>query len=421
MGGNVQPLTDLVRTVVAILRDAFDVFRHTATLGLLSLALAVVIWFVVSDAQNPPKTDYFPGLIPVQAVNVPQGKAPTSLSETGQVRVRVRADEDVWDELSIDDFKATIDLSGMTQAQANLSVSVSVERNDVKIIQISPSSVDVTLEPVTTETKPVKINTVAVAPAGFRVTEQSVSPDAVQVSGPQSLVDQTDAVWVDLNLTGVQVSLEHDYILTARDKDGRPLDVHITPNTANVSVTIVRTDWVLTFPVNPSISGNVAPGYRASSVEVDPPFVNVRGPVDVLQSISTLTTDTIPVDNAQSDVQRSVKLLLPVGATVDGSDEVVVRVRIEPAQGQRNVDVAVQIAGLNDSLSAAIAPDGVTVTLAGPLPVLDALTGDAIIARLDLSDLTPGTYRLAPEIELPGDVRLVGFSPPEIQVTVSLR
>ena len=55
----------------------------------------------------------------------------------------------------------------MTQAQANLPVRVAVERNDVNIVQVSPSSVDVTLEPVTTQTKPVKINTVAVAPAGF--------------------------------------------------------------------------------------------------------------------------------------------------------------------------------------------------------------------------------------------------------------
>ena len=178
---------------------------------------------------------------------------------------------------------------------------------------------------------------------------------------------------------------------------------------------------MLTFPVNPSISGNVAAGYRAAAVEVDPPFVNVRGPVDVLQSISTLTTDTIPVDNAQSDVQRSVKLRLPEGATVDGSDEVVVRVRIEPAQGQRNFDIAVQTAGLNDGLVASVAPEGVTVTLAGPLPVLDALAGDAIIARLDLSDLSPGTYRLSPKIELPSNVQLVGFAPPEIQVTVSVQ
>ena len=414
-----RSLTDLAKTVLAGLRDALDVARHTMTLGVLSLALAVVIWFIVSDAENPPKTEFFAGLIPVQAVNVPQGKAPASLSETAQVKVKITADSDVWDELSIDDFKATVDLSGMTQAQANLPVLVGISRSDVKIVQVSPSSVDVSLEPVTTLSRPVKINTVAVAPAGFSVVDQKVSPQTVQVSGPQSLVEQTDAVWADLNLTGVQVSLDRDFVLTARDKDGRPVDVRIEPNTAKVSVSIVRTEWELTFPVNPSISGNVAAGYWAKAVEVDPPFVNVRGPVDVLQSISVLTTDTIPVDGAQSDVQRSVKLRLPEGATVDGSTEVVVRVRIEPALGQRNFEIAVQTTGLKDGLVANLVANTVTVTVAGPLPVLDALAADAIVARLDLANVDTGAYQLSPKIELPADIQLIGVTPSDVRVTVS--
>ena len=119
MGGNVRSLADLAGTALTIIRETLDVVRHTITLGLLSLALAVVIWFAVSDAQNPPRTDFFPGSIPVQAVNVPQGKAQTSESKAAQVKVKITADKGVWDELSIDDFKATVDLSGMTQTQAN--------------------------------------------------------------------------------------------------------------------------------------------------------------------------------------------------------------------------------------------------------------------------------------------------------------
>jgi YbbR domain-containing protein len=416
----VRSLIELGKAVLSGLRDALDLARQTATLGLLSLGLAIVVWFIVSDAENPPKTGSFTGMIPIQMVNVPSGKAPASLSETAQVTVKITADQDVWDELVIDDFKATVDLSGMTQAEASLPVLVTALRSDVKVVQVlSPSSVDVTLEPVTTATRPVKINTVAVAPSGFNVVDETVSPETVQVSGAQSLVEQTDAVWVDLNLTGTQVSFDRDFVLNPRDKGGLPVDVHIEPKTAKVSVNIVRTDWVLTFPVNPSITGSVAAGYWTKAVEVDPPFVNVRGPVDVLQSISVITTDTIPVDGAQSDVQRSVKLRLPEGATVDGSNEVVVRVRIEPASGERNFEVAVQTSGLKSGLVANLAAQNVTVTVAGQLPVLDALAADAIVARLDLSNVDAGAYQLAPKIEVPADIQVVGVSPSDIQVTVS--
>ncbi len=416
MGGNVPSLGDLMKTALGVLRDAFDVFRHTFTLGLLSLGLAIVIWFVVSDAQNPPKRGFFSGMIPVEAVNVPQGKAPM---EVAQVQIEISADPDVWKNLVASDFKANVDLSGMTQAQANLPVHVAATRNDVDIIRAVPSSVDVTLEPTTSELKPVKINTVAVAPVGYSVTDEKVSPETVEVSGAQSLVAQTDAVWVDLNLTGVQLSMERDYMLVARDKDGRQVNVNIEPNTAKVAVTVVRTEWMETFPVNPSISGNVATGYSVTGIEVDPPFVNVRGPVDVLQSISVLTTDAIPVDGAESDVQRSVQLRLPPGASVDGGSEVVVHVRVAPAGGQRNLQVAVQVTGLKQGLIANLSEENLIVTLAGSLPALNALAGDDVTATIDASNLTVGTYSLTPKIGLPAGMRLIGISPPEIQVTVT--
>jgi YbbR domain-containing protein len=416
MGGNVQSLVEFGKNVRSVLRDVLVVFRQTYTLGLLSLALAIVIWFVVNDAQNPPKRGFFAGTIAVEAVNVPQGKAPL---ETAQVQVEISADTDVWNDLTTKDFKATVDLSGMTQTQANLPVHVAALRNDVDIIRTVPSSVDVTLEPITQELKPVKIDTVAVAPAGYDVTEEKVSPDTVLVSGPQSLVARTDAVWADLNLTGVQISMEKEIQLAARDKDGRAVDVNIEPDTAKVSVTVTRTEWTSTFPVNPSLSGNVASGYRVSGIEVDPPFVNVRGPVAVLQSITSVTTDTVPVDGAESDVQRSVQLRLPSGATVDSGTEVIVHVKVEPAQGQRNFQVAIQTSGLKQGLSASLGSDVVTVTLSGLLPDLDALGGDAITARIDLSGLSAGTYHLGPKIDVPTGTLLVRVSPPDIQVTVT--
>jgi YbbR domain-containing protein len=114
-----------------------------------------------------------------------------------------------------------------------------------------------------------------------------------------------------------------------------------------------------------------------------------------------------------------VKLRLPAGATVDGSGEVVVNVRIEPALGQRNFEIAVQTGDLKQGLAVTLAPDGVTVTVAGSLPVLDALAGDAITARIDLADVTPGTYQLSPKIELPANVELIVVTPSDIQVTVS--
>ncbi|MGA2285051.1 MAG: CdaR family protein [Dehalococcoidia bacterium] len=411
-------LADLSKGFFALVADAGDVVRQTYSLGLLSLGLAVVIWFVVTDAQTPTRTEVFSSSIPVQALNLPPGLATTGA--IAPVNVRITADEDVLKSLTISDFKATVDLSGVTQRTATgLSVHVDILRSGVSLVQVTPSTVDITLEPVTTQTVPVKINTVATTPLGYSVSDEKVVPETVQVSGGASLVEQIDAAWVDLNLSGVQTSLDRELVLAARGKDGRPLDVNIEPSTAKVSVTIIRTEGAVTFPVSPSISGNVAPGYKVSAVEADPSFVVLVGPVDVLQSIQTLTTDTIPVDGAQSDVQRSVKLSLPANARVYGSDEVVVRVRVVPATGQRNLQIAIQTKNLKEGLTASLSPDTLTATVSGALPVLDALPGDAVTAKIDLSNMTAGTYQLAPKVDVPAGVQLVGVDQPNVSVTIA--
>jgi YbbR domain-containing protein len=187
-----------------------------------------------------------------------------------------------------------------------------------------------------------------------------------------------------------------------------------------VGLTIERQELDVAYVVNPSLSGNVAPGYRITAIETDPTFVSVKAPVDVLQSISVLSTEPISVDGAQSDVVRSVKIRLPSqDAHVNGSDEVVVRVRVAAAPGEAVFSVAGQASGLKEGLVASLSPPVVSVTVAGPLPTLQTLPVESIGVTVDLSNLGPGVYNLAPAMQLPADVTAVRSDPAEIQVTIT--
>ncbi len=408
------------RGVLVVLRESVDVARHNLMLGVLSLGLAVAIWFVVIDSQNTPRTDFFPGLINVEAANVPQDRAVSRLSEPS-VSVRISADDDVWGGLSVSDFKASVDLSAVEQSEATVAVRVSVDRGDVKIVEVSPPQIVVDVEPLTTRTVPVQVKLIGTPPLGYGLSESKVSPENVNVSGPESLVKLVAGAVADVNLTGVQVSLEHDSTLTPRDSNGSDVNgVQLDPDSAKVGLTIIRQEVDVTYVVNPSLSGSVAPGYRVTAIGADPAFVSITGPVDVLQSIGVLTTETVAVDGAQSDVVRSVKLALPADARVNGaSDEVVVRVKVEAAPGEAVFSVAAQATGLKQGLVASLSPLVVSVTAAGLLPTLQTLPVESIAVRVDLSDLGPGVYRLAPAVQFPAGVTLVRSDPAEIQVTIT--
>jgi len=271
-----------------------------------------------------------------------------------------------------------------------------------------------------TKTVPVSVKLVGAAPLGYNLSESKVSPESVGVSGPESLVNLVDAAVADVSLTGIQVSLEHTFTLTPRDVRGGDIEgVNLDPNTAKVSLTIVQQEYSLVYIVNPSVTGNVASGYNVTSIEADPAFVSISGPLEVLQSIGVLTTENVAVDGAQSDVVRSVRLRIPEGVRVSGSEEVVVAVRVSPAEGEGIFTVALRTVGLGPDLTATVVPPTLAVTLAGQMPLLQTLTADAIIATVDLSDLPVGTQRVSPTVQLPAGVELIGTDPVDVVVTIS--
>lgn len=239
-------------------------------LGVLSIGLAVAIWFVVVDSQSTPRTDFFPALINVEVVNVPQGEAVSHLSQLS-VKFRITADEDVWNSLTANNFKASVDLSTAQQGAITLPVAVSADRGDVKVVEVTPAQIVVDVEPLATATVPVQVKLIGTAPLGYSLSDSKVSPQNVRVSGPESLVKLVAAAVADVNLTGVQVSLEHESSLTARDGNGSDVNgVQLDPDSAKVGLTIARQEVDVTYVVNPSLSGNVAPGYRVTAIGPTP-------------------------------------------------------------------------------------------------------------------------------------------------------
>jgi YbbR domain-containing protein len=400
--------------------ETFDVVRGNLSLGLLSLALAVAVWFFVSDAENTPIVGDVSGVVTVEAVNVPREQAVLRIVDA-QVSVRAQADKDVWDKLSAADFRAVVDLSGVNQSEKTLTVKVTANRSDVKVVEVQPSQVTVSLETLAQADLPLRAHTMGKLPDGFELQDVTISLQMARVSGPASLVSSVEAVEADVNVTGLELSMERSYPLVVRYKSGRDVDVRVEPETAMVRLAIVQQDFNLVFIVNPTVSGNVAAGYRVLAVQANPAFVSIAGPLAVLQSINALTTEPVAVDGAQSDVTRSVRLRLPAGARVVNSseEEVVVSVRVAPAQGQSVLTVAVRTTGLKEGLIATLSPKVINVTVSGLMPVLQALDPASIVARVDLAGLEPGVHTVTPTVDLPDGVTLVGIDPLEITVGVS--
>jgi len=82
--------------------------------------------------------------------------------------------------------------------------------------------------------------------------------------------------------------------------------------------------------------------------------------------------------------------------------------------------MTVEVVGLSSTLKATIAPEQVTVIVAGPLPMLDQLTIDGIRVMVDVTGLTAGTYQLTPNVEIAiQNLRVESILPETVEVVIS--
>jgi YbbR domain-containing protein len=417
-------LVGSVRGAVLLVVRMVVSLRYNISLGVLSVALAISLWLFVTDTENPERTDYFAGLVSVEAVNVPPDRAVFFKSQPS-VSVRVSAPEDVFDRMTTEDFRAIVDLSGVTAREAVLPVRVTSFNREVEVVEVSPSRLSLSLESLTSKVVPVRVHEVGAPPLGFEVASRRTTPEQVIVSGAESLVSQVDAAEADVNLTGVRIDVSIAVGLRARDERGGDIEgVTIQPPSAEVELELVQREFTQGFVVSPFITGVPAEGHNITGVEVDPPLVSVSGTAEVLQSIDAVKgvpTEEVSIDGAQSDVVRTVRLSLPEGARVSGREGVTVRVHIAAAQGQFTFMVAPALSGLASDLVATLAQGVVRVTVEGPVPTLNSLTTADIGLTLDVTGLSAGVHIVDVDVELPAGTKLVAVDPSRMGITLTSR
>ncbi len=395
-------------------------------LGSLVLAfiMALLVWIVAVNAEDPIQEGPFPGNLPIEIRNVPEGLLLIDPLPRTEGRVILRAPRSVWDRLEAEDLTLWVDLAGLAAGTQHVPVQVTVEAEPLQVVAVEPESLTLTLEPTATRRIPIAVHTTGDVAIGFRVDAAEVAPTEATVVGPASLVTRIASLWAEVDLTGRRQSLEQEVPLVPVDAQRAVVEgmLQIDPPTATVRVHIEELGGYRSLAVVPRIEGQVAPGYQITNISVTPTLVTVFSTdpeaVDALAGF----VETLPVnlDGATADVERRVGLDLPEGVSLVGDQTVLVRVSIAPIQSSITLTRTPQVQGLAPGLFASVSPTTVSLIITGPLPVLETLGPDDVRMVLDLTGLDIGTYALTPKFEdLPAGVAVQTVLPETIEVVLS--
>lgn len=393
--------------------------KEVALRLLASLALALILWALVTLRQDPETTRAFPD-VPVQAVSLPESLM--VVNEIEPVQVEVTGPKSDVDPIQTSSLVANVDFSGVTEP-GTYTLPVKVNTPDgIWRSSVIPSSTSVVIEesitkqfdltPVVTDTDENSLRTVTVSP---EVTQ-------VSVTGPSSRVEAITEVVLPVEVSGGTQTIEDVYVPEAHDQDGNLVDgVTIDPAAVNATVRVSARGKSVAVLAN--ITGSPAAGYEVADRTVNPQFVIVDGDEDALDSLVALSTEPVDVTGADASFTRTVEITdIPEGLRVlqPASGQVEVLVQITQRGVRQSLpSQQVTVVGVAPGLTASVSPDEVTINVVASDEALASLDATSLHVVVDATGLSEGTYMVEPSVIIPPRVQWVSITPPEVQLTLS--
>jgi YbbR domain-containing protein len=306
--------------------------RHTRIenkgLKLLSLLLAILL-FVVS---RQPVSDVRLVSVPIEYRGLSEGVQISGDAEQ-TVSVRLSGPRDLVRSLLSNQVLVVADLSNKEPGErtAQLKADESSLPENVKVLQIKPASIRIKLEPTARKRVKVEAQFMGQVEDGYEFYRARLTPDEVEIEGPQSQVNKLGRVMTEaVTLTGQKASFQTSVeVETPHDS----LRVK-PPSTINLSVEIGEARGLRRFAHVPLQWVDKAPNERSAPKTVE---VELYGPKSMINALRAddlrveLKTAGLPpgVDSvapqvhlpANADKEIEIRNIIPGKVKLKGSAE----------------------------------------------------------------------------------------------------
>ncbi len=286
------------------------------SLKVLSLILAVVLWVYVSNELNPTKEQEYKA-VPVETRAIGSNLAVTGPPDS--VNVKVQANQSVLAKLNPRSIEVFVNLSKAKPGKIVVPVQVKVPAG-VKVTDLRPQEVSVTLEPLVEKQVPLKVRSLDTPAKGYRVLAYELKPNQVILRGSKSIIDRIDFASADINLKNRDKSFSATVPVKVIDNQGNFVEqalVKRTPTVVDILVSIVPDMPFKTVQVVPRLIGEPAAGYIIQMTEVDPRELIITGDQNLINSISQVYSQPVDITGAKNDVYIDAAPDLPEDVTAN--------------------------------------------------------------------------------------------------------
>ena len=398
-------------------------------LKILSLAIALAIWLLVANINDPVVVTSYDVPVTIQnsAYLESGGKTYQVLEQQQMVTVILRGNSSVVENRT-GDIQAVADLTqivDMDTTPVMVPVTATCDRVAAEDISVVPAAIGIEIEDMVSKDFTITVTAGDTTPsADYEVGTMEANPEKVTITGPESLIDKIDRVMAEVNTA----PMNEDTTITSRliiyDKNQDTLDetemnylkFDIGQPVVDIHVDLWRVRGDIQLAVN--YSGSPAPGYQVGDVTITPSTISVAGTDEALAQLAVegntieIPADAVVLDGQDSDVETRLTLseYMPDDLVVANNVETaIVNVSIIP-EGSQEFRVAtrdIAIENLDDKLRLVFDTDSVTVRVRETGGQINDLTADEISLSADMKDRGAGDYEIQLEADLPDGYELL--------------
>lgn len=402
-------------------------------LKVLSVFLAILLWMLVLNIEDPSKTRMVSG-IKVSILNkdvITGNNQVYSVLEGELISVKVTGPRTIVDSLKASDFEATADLKDISQANSvpiNVELKSYAKQQKVNIDNISNNSLRLQVENLIERRYEVNVNYLGVIPDGYMVEKTELACEEVTVIAPESVQEAIKEVSISVSLSNVTGDISDVYTVRVLDKSG----VELLKTNADVSVDItnIKADSTIYYTKRVPVTYDEVPTsakVSISAVSLDKESLNIKGPKEVLDTVGEvrIRTDEIMITERQDKEVYNFDLeaFLPEQVYLnEKSGKVAMTVSAqEVVQRSYTVNVAdIAIKNIPDGMDASIVSTGtISIMLEGLEESLKDFSMGKIVPYVSMKGRNEGVSVIEVELQLPDGIRQSRMTTVEVSLVAS--
>ncbi len=295
---------------------------------IVSVLLALVLWLIIIDYENPQMTKTFRN-IPIHykaAEKLVDDAlfAETPLNETVKITVQGRRNDVLA--LSEADLSAVVDMSNLTSGKVDLPIVVSCSSDLITILNSDKVALRVVLDDIVELTRVVDHFAEGELAPPLEVLEKRITPRTIIISGPKKRIDKVDKVIIPYSLTDVTHSISFYDKAVILDTNGEIIDdLSISNNRFKVDVTIGKT---VKLPIQYNYLPFQDKDLRVVEKRESVHYATLSGSVELLKTLKQVATKPIQLPETAGVYETE--------ATLDLVDELELK---EPLEIEVSVDI----------------------------------------------------------------------------------